>query len=110
MKRSVTKNETTSILLNTKKTSFSFFRLIILYCAGADPEIFKRWGRRGGEGVRRSILATMVDRQKKILDFRWSKKAEMRLETIRFWQNISISVFKFSAFLSIKSYQFLKIY
>ena len=47
---------------------------------------------------------------KKILDFRWSKKAEVTLETITFWQNISINIFKFSPFLSIKSYQLFKIY
>ena len=47
---------------------------------------------------------------KKILGFRWSKKADITLETISFWQNISISIFKFSPFLSIKSYQFFKIY
>ena len=35
---------------------------------------------------------------KKILGFRWSKKAEITLETISFWQNISISIFKFSKF------------
>ena len=33
---------------------------------------------------------------KKILCFRWSKKAKIKLETISFWQNISISIFKFS--------------
>ena len=43
--------------------------------AGADPEISK------------------------ILGFRWSKKAKITLETISFWQNISISIFKFSPFL-----------
>ena len=47
---------------------------------------------------------------KKILVFRWFKKAEVTPETISFWQNISISIFKFSPFLSIKSYQFFKIY
>ena len=47
---------------------------------------------------------------KKRLGFRWSKKAEITLETISFGQNISISIFKFSSFLSIKSYQFFKIY
>ena len=47
---------------------------------------------------------------KKILGFRWSKKAEIALESISFWQNISISFFKLSPFLSIKSYQFFKIY
>ena len=41
---------------------------------------------------------------KKILGIRWSKKAEVTLETISFWQNISIGIFKFSLFLSIKSY------
>ena len=47
---------------------------------------------------------------KKILVFRWSKKAEITLETISFWQNAHISIFKFSPFLSIKSYYFFKIY
>ena len=36
---------------------------------------------------------------KKILGFRWSKKAKITLEIISFWQNISISIFKFSLFL-----------
>ena len=36
---------------------------------------------------------------KKILGFRWSKKAKITLESIRFWQNISINNFKFSPFL-----------
>ena len=47
---------------------------------------------------------------KKILGFRLSKKAEVASKTTSFWQNISISVFKFSPFLSRKSYQFFKIY
>ena len=68
---------------------------------GADPEILKKGGC--------SMLATMVGWQKK-LGFRWSKKAEITLETIGFWQNIYISIFKFSPFLPIKSYQFFKIY
>ena len=67
----------------------------------ADPEIFKREalyvGHHGWPG-------------KKILSLRWSKKAEVTLETISFWKNISISIFKFSPFLSIKSCQFFKIY
>ena len=45
---------------------------------------------------------------KKKLDFRWSKKAEITLETISFWQNVYICILKFSPFLSIKSYQFSK--
>ena len=69
---------------------------------GADLEVFQR-----GE-------AFCVDHHgwpaKKILGFRWSKKAEVTLETISFWQNISISIFKFSSFLLIKSYQLFKIY
>ena len=36
---------------------------------------------------------------KKMLGFRWSKKAKITLETLRFWRNISISIFKFSLFL-----------
>ena len=46
----------------------------------------------------------------KKLDFRWFKKAEIMLETISFGQKIPISIFKFSQFLSKKSYQFLKIH
>ena len=38
-------------------------------------------------------------RTKKILGFRWSEKAKITLETISFWQNISINIFKFSSFL-----------
>ena len=34
--------------------------------------------------------------RKKILGFRWSKKAEVTLETRSFWQIISIGIFKFS--------------
>ena len=63
-------------------------------------------GREGGGGGVRSMSATTV---KKILGSRWSKKAKIPLETISFWQNISISIFKFSPFLSIKSYQVFKI-
>ena len=52
---------------------------------------------------------------KKILGFRWSKKAKIMLETICFWKNISISIFKLSPLLytmkalPMKSYQFFKI-
>ena len=56
------------------------------------------------------MSATMVGQRKKKLGFRWSKKAKITLETIGFWQNISINNFKFSPFLSIKSYQIFKIY
>ena len=45
------------------------------------------------------MSATMVSWQKKVLDFRWSKKAKMTSETISFWQNIYISILKFSPFL-----------
>ena len=47
--------------------------------------------------------------EKKKLGFRWSKKAEITLETIGLSQNISISIFKFSPFLLIKPYQVFKI-
>ena len=43
---------------------------------------------------------------KKLLGFRWSKKAKITLEAISFWQNISISIFKLSPFLcTIKACQ-----
>ena len=53
--------------------------------SGADAEILKR----GGALCRLPWLAG-----EKILGFRWSKKAEITLETISFWQNISISIFQ----------------
>ena len=36
---------------------------------------------------------------KKILGFRWSRKFKITLEAICLWQNISISIFKFSPFI-----------
>ena len=68
--------------------------MLTLDCTGADPEILKRGGALyvGHHGWR----------IKKILGFRWSKKAKIALETINFWQNISISTFKFSLFLHIQ--------
>ena len=43
---------------------------------------------------------------KKTLGLRWSKKAKTTLETISFWQNISIGIFKFSPFLyTMKAWQ-----
>ena len=79
-----------------------FFLTVADLLAGAEPEIFKRGG---------ALYVGHHDwSAKKILGFRWSKKVEVTLETITFWQNICISIFKFSPFLSIKSYQFFKIY
>ena len=63
---------------------FNYFseELYFFICRG-DPEILKRGG------------TLCVDHHgwpaKKSLVFRWSKKAEITLETISFWQNISIS-------------------
>ena len=61
-----------------------------LPCSGADPEISQRG-------------AFYVDHHgctmEKILGFRLSKKAKITLETISFWQNISISIFKISPLL-----------
>ena len=63
---------------------------------------------KGGEGA---LYVGYPDwLAKEILGFRWSKKVEVTLETISFWQNISVSIFKFAPFLSIKYHQFLKIY
>ena len=76
---------------------------------GADPEILEREGGGGGGGgcalCRQPWLAG-----EEILSFRWPEKAEIMLETISFWQNVSISIFKFSSFLLIESHQFFKIY
>ena len=57
--------------------------------SGADPEISKMGAALAHHGW--SI--------EKVLGFRWSKKTKITLETISFWQNISISIFKFSQFL-----------
>ena len=76
--------------------------------------VFEKDGGGVGEGGGGGGLTLYVDLNgwpaKKISGFRWSKKAEITLETIGFRQNISISIFKFVPFLSIKSYQFCKIY
>ena len=43
---------------------------------------------------------------KNILGFRWSKKSKIALETISFWRNISINIFKFFPFLyTMKAHQ-----
>ena len=59
------------------------------------------------------MRTTMVGRRRKILGFRWSKKAKITLEAISFWRNTSFSIF--SNFVSneslrVKFYQFFKIY
>ena len=53
--------------------------------SGVDSEVLKR--------------GALCWPSKKFLGFRWFKKAKITLETISFWQNISISIFKFSLFL-----------
>ena len=66
-----------------------------------DPEILKREGGAlyvGHHGCT----------EKKMLGFRWSKKAKKTLKTISFLQNIYISIYKLSPFLMIKSYRFFK--
>ena len=68
--------------------------------ARADPDILKKKGM-GALYVSHHGWST-----KKVLGFRWSKKAKITLETISFWRNISISFFKFSPFLyTIKACQ-----
>ena len=68
------------------QTFLFYVILLTLSYSGADPEILKRGG-------------ALCRPTKNILGFRWSKKAKITLETIDFWQNISISIFKFSPFL-----------
>ena len=57
---------------------------------GRDPEVLKR----DSTLCRPPWLA-----DEKISGVRWSKRAKIALETTSFWQNISISIFKFSPFL-----------
>ena len=55
---------------------------------------YYRSGSRNFEQGWCSMSAT-----KKILGFRWSRKFKIALEAISLWQNISISIFKFSPFI-----------
>ena len=56
--------------------------------------------RRFWDGEGRSISTTMVGRRRKLgLGLKRSKKAKITLETIIFWQNISISTLIFFPFL-----------
>ena len=50
---------------------------------------------------RRVVSASLLQERD---GFKVSSVGLKRLETISFWQNISIGIFKFSLFLSIKSY------
>ena len=59
-------------------------KMIIL---GAHPEILKKGG---------ALCQPPWLTDEEMLGFRWSKKAKITLETISFWQNISISILKFS--------------
>ena len=67
-----------------------FVCVCMCVCSGEDPEILKRWVLYVGHYAWST---------KKILGFRWSKKAKITLETISFWWNTSIGIFKFSPFL-----------
>ena len=83
----------------------TFLKLTSL--AGADQEILKRGGtlyvgRRGWP-------------MKKILGFRWSKKAKITLETKAFGETFFLyfqifSIFIYNESLPMKFYQFFKIY
>ena len=65
--------------------------------AGADPEILKR----GGALCRSPWLANEEN---------FRLKTKITLQTISFWQNISINIFKSSPFLyTMKAYQLFKI-
>ena len=62
----------------------------ILFLQGRIQRFWKGGALMDGHHVRST---------KKILGFRWSKKAKITLKTISFRQNISSSFFKFSPFL-----------
>ena len=66
-------------------TYFQIFQYVI------QRRIQRFWKR--GEALCRTWLAA-----KEIQSFRWSKKAKITLETIRFWWNISFSILEFSPF------------
>ena len=72
---------------------------ILLSVSESDREILKR-----GEGLLKVGHHGWLS--KKILGFRWSKKAKITLETMSFSRNISISIFKISFLLCIiEAYQ-----
>ena len=52
---------------------------------GVDPENLKRGGEGGGGGGGGAHVGHHGWLTKKNLDFRWSKKPEITLETISFW-------------------------
>ena len=76
-----------------------FHEFLIILLSGADPEILALYVGHHGWPT------------KKILGFRWSKKAKITLETKSFGE-IFLSVFSnfYNESLSMKSYQFFKIY
>ena len=55
---------------------------------GADPKILKKGG-----------VCLHDWTTQKILGFRWFKKTKITLETVSFWRNTSLSIFRFSPFL-----------
>ena len=79
--------------LFTKKNVEHGIEHNVLIVPGVHSEILKRGG---------AVSATMVA-GKESFRFQWSKKAEITSEIISFWQNIYISIFKFSPFLLVKS-------
>ena len=68
------------------------------YNTEVDPDIFKR-----GVGGALCWPPWLAGKENQ-------RKNEVTLENISFWQNTSISIFKFSPFLSKKSSQCFKIY
>ena len=76
-----------------------FHEFLIILLSGADPEILALYVGHHGWPT------------KKILGFRWSKKAKITLETKSFGE-IFLSVFSnfYNESLPMKSYQFFKIY
>ena len=78
--------DTTWLLNNVQTILVVMIIKLILICRDGSKDFNKWW---------RSMPT------KKILGFRWYKKVKIALETVSFWQNISISIFKFSPFLYI---------
>ena len=68
-----------------------------LHCAGV-REDYQGWIQRFWKGVA-LYVSDYGQLKKKILGFRWSKKAKITLQTISFRKNIFIKIFKFSPFL-----------
>ena len=80
-------------MLLLEKSLTVYYIVCFRHLTELDPEILISEGR--------SNVGYHAWPTKKILDFRWSEKAKITLETISFWRIISTSILKFCPFFLI---------